>query len=97
MPCAPCVCSGRTDATEGSGWSALSPNTNYSATIYDVQLAGALQGLTPTETVVLSARLRSPSLIQVCPAAIPAVMRPSVYSIDFAAFIFGAVSSAFLC
>jgi len=54
-------CGGRTDATDGSGSSLLSPNGNFSASISAMKAAADLQGLTDLELVALSARLRSPS------------------------------------
>ncbi len=58
-------CTGRTDAEDGAGWSALSPNTNFNATASQLSAAAALQGLTPAEMVALAGRPRSARLMQV--------------------------------
>jgi len=54
-------CPGRTDASDGTGSEFLPPNTNFSATVAQMRMTEQLIGLTDEETVVLSARLRSPS------------------------------------
>jgi catalase (peroxidase I) len=54
-------CPGRTDASDGTGSAFLQPNTNYSATIEQMHRAQEMMRLDDEETVVLSARLRSPA------------------------------------
>ncbi len=58
-------CPGRTDAADGSGWSALSPNTDFNATAAQLAAGAALQGLTSAEMVALAGRPRSGTLMRV--------------------------------
>jgi catalase (peroxidase I) len=54
-------CPGRTDASDGNGSTLIQPNTNFSSSVMQMRMASQLIGLSDEETVVLSARIRSPS------------------------------------